>query len=764
LTWSATFTADSYIVLRSLGNDVNSATSIGEVTATDSSPSYQDWDATPQTTYTYWIRAASAVGTGAASASATGQASSIDLVATQGEFADRVELNWLVTAAASSFEIWRGQTGQFATANKLGDVSIQQYVDTPPTGGQFYYYWVRIADSNARSSATAGWRGAPPIATTATASRGNANSITVTWGPLPASSYEVRRAAQADGSDAVAIGTASDASFTDTVAVGARFYYAVSGINEFGTGPTSPFVAGWSGGFLQPPTQISVSQGVADKVNLSWTTAEATLATEIWRSTTADFANSAEIAAISAATVYADSGTVPGTRYWYRLRSSHIDDTSAYSAISEGSRPGTRPDGVTATSLTRSDGIQVTWDAQPNALHYAVHRATTNVADQAQAIATEIADSPYLDSTALNTTPYYYWVSATYGNGSTGLSPTQVLATPPHEGIRSLGAPPNLAASQGSAKTQITVTWNALPGGNKYAVWRARDGELSSAQSLTTTQATTSFIDTDVVQASFYTYWVAGLDAVDTNGLQESPVAGWTTGILPAPAQVKASRFAKIDRIRVIWEAVLHAATYTLLRRVAGGRETVTIEVGSATSYVDSDVERQVEYHYQVIAAHPNWAGSTSPEATGVSSGSRRLEPGWNLVGLAAMDTRPGDVLFADGGRPLIYDTLWSWDSVNNAFVTHPRNSVLEAHLAYWVFSRRGGLGPDFSGAPIAEPAPSGDSWILFNPGSSPRAVPDGWSAWSWDPLTHQFQPVATGSQLDIGYGYWLVPINSIRR
>lgn len=190
ITWTTIAGSSSYEVFRNTTNSTSTSILIGTTAGT----SFDDTTAVPGTTYFYWVRAKtgsvagpfSAVDTGFA---ATAIAAVSDLDATQG-FARfdnrRISLVWTPVTGATSYDIYRGATSNFADAAKIDSDRVPYdnsevlsngpnptfldnggellYIHVPPDAWATYYFWVVPKatgaigpESNAASGFSSGW-------------------------------------------------------------------------------------------------------------------------------------------------------------------------------------------------------------------------------------------------------------------------------------------------------------------------------------------------------------------------------------------------------------------------------------------------------------------------------------------------------------------------------------------------------------------------------------------------------------------------------
>lgn len=125
------------------------------------------------------------------------------------------------------------------------------------------------------------------------------------------------------------------------------------------------------------------------------------------------------------------------------------------------------PQSVTASDGTHPDKISISWSGVEYATQYRVFRDTASDG----AFDTEIDGSPLTgtqidDTTIPDFQTYWYKVKATNSNGESELSAAD-------SGYALLAAPENVAATDGTSFTEITVSWSGAGGATQYRVYRS---------------------------------------------------------------------------------------------------------------------------------------------------------------------------------------------------------------------------------------------------------------------------------------------------
>jgi fibronectin type 3 domain-containing protein len=117
-----------------------------------SGPPYNDRTALPGKTYCYWVKAANTFGTSEFSLPDEGYRSTRmpsppeSLLASDGTYADKVEVTWSPSEKAITYTVYRS-TSRWGWKTILSSTSDTIYNDTTAKPGKTYYYWVKASNS-----------------------------------------------------------------------------------------------------------------------------------------------------------------------------------------------------------------------------------------------------------------------------------------------------------------------------------------------------------------------------------------------------------------------------------------------------------------------------------------------------------------------------------------------------------------------------------------------------------------------------------------
>jgi len=187
---------------------------------------------------------------------------------------------------------------------------------------------------------------------------------------------------------------------------------------------------------LSPPTGVSASDTLVNKVQITWDTVTGASHYQVYRANNLP-ATKVAISGWQTGTSYDDTSVTPRTTYFYWVKaatSSSGDNASGFSAYDIGNDdspipiPLSSPYNVSASDLLINK-VQITWNTgympiPTEASHYQVYRANNLLATKT-AISGWQTGTSYLDTSVTPWTTYYYWVKAatsSSGDNASGFS------------------------------------------------------------------------------------------------------------------------------------------------------------------------------------------------------------------------------------------------------------------------------------------------------------------------------------------------------
>ena len=255
LFWTSPTGAVKYMVWRSTGNGVNSATII----ATVDESTYTDTAALHGVRYWYWVNAVADV-EGEKGTSNDGWRALVvpeNVQATDGDSTSHTRITWTASPDATMYEIRRGTTADtdsMSVIKTLNSPSELVFEDTSGTPGVLYYYAVRAGGTGGWSAfgdADTGYKALmPPTGVSATDGTLSGGRVAVTWNKVTgASYYQVWKADSDSGEKKMLSGWLSATSYTDTsVKADVKYWYYVVAAVVASADPNEARQSAFSGG------------------------------------------------------------------------------------------------------------------------------------------------------------------------------------------------------------------------------------------------------------------------------------------------------------------------------------------------------------------------------------------------------------------------------------------------------------------------------------------------------------------------------------
>jgi formylglycine-generating enzyme required for sulfatase activity len=272
-------------------------------------------------------------------------------------------------------------------------------------------------------------------------------SLSISWSASEgATSYQLFRDSSAAGGFTTRVYDDVGLTFTDTgLSAGTTYYYKVQATNGYGTSAMSEAVSGTAtlaGSAPGTPAGLAVSDATPTSLTLSWATVAEATGYQLYRDVSLTGAFST-LVHDGAAALYSDTGLNADTAYYYKVRATNTNGSSALSASATGRTTAASgapavPTGLVIGSPT-STRLTVSWTASAGATSYQVYRDTSS----GGAFSRLVYDGTELSSTdtgLVGGTTYYYKVRATNGSGSSPLSGAQSGVT--NAGVLALVAVP----------------------------------------------------------------------------------------------------------------------------------------------------------------------------------------------------------------------------------------------------------------------------------------------------------------------------------
>ncbi len=318
---------------------------------------------------------------------------------------------------------------------------------------------------------------------------------------------------------------------------------------------------------------------------------------------------------ITTATTYTDRNAVNGTFYYFRIWS--MDSSGAtlgdWSDARGITRPAPQVEKPLITSITiTSDGVKLAWNAVSGAAKYAVYRKPSGASSFSRYTVTTA--TTYTDRNAASC-PYEYriWCLSSSGGTLGEWSDARSISFPTTQVEK-----PDIS-SIANTSDGVKLTWVAVSGAAKYAVYRKANSD-SKYTRYTITTATT-YTDKNAVNGTFYYYRIWCLNASGATLGDWSDARGITRQA--QAVQVASPTISSIantsNGVKLTWNAVSGAAKYAVYRKAEGASKYTRYTITTATSYTDRNAVNGTFYYYRI------WCMNSSGTTLGDWSNARGI-------------------------------------------------------------------------------------------------------------------------------------------
>ena len=270
------------------------------------------------------------------------------------------------------------------------------------------------------------------------------------------------------------------------------------------------------------------------------------------------------------------------------------------------------PTNVSAADFTVCTQVTITWTAASGATSYQIFRNTINNSATSVQINTDTA-SPYIDSTGVAGTQYFYWLKSVGACGS-----SVAFSNGDGGGRRAVPlAPAGVSATDGTSCSAVTISWGSVVGATGYSVLANTVNDINTALSLGTTAAAT--FSNNPAPGVTYFYWIRASNSCGFSA-DSSPDTGFVASSPLPPSTLTASDSTDCNQIAIAWSASGGATSYEVWRATLDSSGAATLLSSPIlTSYNDATAAAGQTYYYFVKAV-----GTCGTSSFSVSNAGRR--------------------------------------------------------------------------------------------------------------------------------------------
>ncbi|BDG01214.1 fibronectin type III domain-containing protein [Anaeromyxobacter oryzae] len=588
-------------------------------------PSAPDASLSTGTTYWYRVRAVSAAGPGAYSA--TSQVITLPGAPGTPTFsaigAGSVTLAWAAAAGGATYLVERAPDGGAGAPGTFSQVASGLTATTWTNASGLApntRYWYRVRARNASGtgeySAFASVTTLPGAPGAPTFSLVTTSTLTVSWTASAggATRYELGRGTSATGPWTV-LTTGAGLGYADTgLAAGTTYWYRVRAANADGlwtayataSVPTIPPAPGSPAFPAIDAASLTVSWPAATGAT-SYALETAPAATGPWTT----------VAVVTSGTTFMHTALLANTTYWYRVRASNASGDGAYSPAASATTLPNVPGKPTFADVT-STSITVLWTAPAQgAAAYDLERAPSANGPWSPVATGTTALSATDSGLQPGTTCYYRLRAVNAAGGASGWS--AILA------VTTLPTAPGAPTFSGVSTVSLTIQWSPITGATTYHVERAPDP--SGPWTVVAAGLTGSYYNDAATANTAYWYRVRGANA---SGYGPYSPASTVTTLTNAPGAPTFSNVTTTS-VTVTWTAPAGgAASYVVERATAAAGPWARVVDGvAATSWVDATLSPGTTYWYRIRGVNAAAAaGLTSTSASVRTTAAAPAAPG----------------------------------------------------------------------------------------------------------------------------------------
>ena len=516
----------------------------------------------------------------------------------------KIVLTWDAIEGAQQYEVWRSKNKN-GVYSRIWSGKGTKLTNSSAVAGETFYYQVRaVAGDAVGDFSDAKMRTCDLARTDLTVSTDEiSGKLDLSWGAIEgATHYEVYRAVSGSGEYAK-ITTTADAMFTDTsAAAGVSYDYKVRAIIEGKSAATGAYSKIAGGRCICAQVEVKASNvTTSGKVKLTWDAVDGATHYEVWRSESKN--GTYKKLSTTSKTSFINTSAQTGKTYYYKVRAIvDGEDLAAglYSAIVSRACDCAQVT-VTASNVTFSGKIKLTWGAVDGATHYEIWRSTKK--DGTYEMIATTSETSLTNTVVEVGKTYYYKVRALVDGKSSATGAYSAIVSRTCD-----CAQVEVKASNVASGGKVKLTWGAVEGATHYEVWRS-ESKNGTFEKLTATNLT-SVTDTWADAGVTYYYKVRALvEGKSAAAGAYSKVVARTCDLARPNVTVKLSSKGKPA---LTWDAVVGATQYEVWRATEKDGTYTKLWTGTATKFTNTGAKNGVTYYYKVRALCENSAATSA--------------------------------------------------------------------------------------------------------------------------------------------------------
>lgn len=391
-----------------------------------------------------------------------------------------------------------------------------------------------------------------------------------------------------------------------------------------------------------PPTAAApvaptgaIATGGTGQVTLSWSSVSNATSYNVYYSTTSGVSktNGTKLSAVG--TPFVQTGLNAGTTYYYVVTAVNASGESVESAeVSAATAPAppvpvvpAAPASVIATGGTTQ--VTLSWGAVDTATSYNVYYSTTSGVTKANGTKISGATSPTVQTGLLDSTTYYYIVTAVNSAGE-GAASVQVAATTltPTPAPVAPAAPTGVTAAGGT--NQATISWPAVANSTSYNIYWSTTSGVTKANGTKVAGVSSPYVKTALSAGTTYYFIVTAENSVGESAASSQVSATTAAPPVPVPAApTGVTATGGANQVTISWSPVSGADSYNIYWATATGVTTAGTKITSASRpYVQTGLAASTTYYYIVTAVNSSGQSVASTQVSATTNAPPVVIPG----------------------------------------------------------------------------------------------------------------------------------------